>query len=159
MIRIRAGLLLPHSHSAGDRSTSGASVWRLFVATETDAPANHLFSDSRSPSVYKWPTASEQPPTHAAIAGGALVVFAGAVFGWPRGSGGSIIATHSADCWTRGGELLKIVMQLLVWIAHPYRREAERLLVFESVKNAGGGDHRLFRDAAGVVDTDCVGVP
>ncbi|WP_436922893.1 serine hydrolase [Halosimplex amylolyticum] len=52
------------------------------VFGETDGEITHLFFDSRPPSAYERLAASEQPTTHAAIAGLSILVFLGAVFGW-----------------------------------------------------------------------------
>lgn len=52
------------------------------VFKETDGEITHLFFDSRPPSAYERLGTSEQPATHAAIAGLCILVFLGVVFGW-----------------------------------------------------------------------------
>lgn len=52
------------------------------VFGETDGEITHLFFDSRPPSAYERLTPSEQPLTHAVVAGVTLLVFLGAVLGW-----------------------------------------------------------------------------
>jgi hypothetical protein len=49
---------------------------------ETDGEITHLFFDSRPPSAYERLGASEQPATHAVVAGLSLLVFLGATVGW-----------------------------------------------------------------------------
>ncbi|WP_390209075.1 serine hydrolase [Halobellus marinus] len=56
--------------------------WDALVFEETDGEITHLFFDSRPPSAYERLGASEQPATHAAIAGLSILVFLGAVLGW-----------------------------------------------------------------------------
>jgi uncharacterized membrane protein YuzA (DUF378 family) len=56
--------------------------WDALVFGETDGEITHLFFDSRPPSAYERLGASEQPATHAAIAGLSILVFLGAVIGW-----------------------------------------------------------------------------
>jgi CubicO group peptidase (beta-lactamase class C family) len=56
--------------------------WDALVFGETDGEITHLFFDSRPPSAYERLGASEQPATHAAIAGLSILVFLGAALGW-----------------------------------------------------------------------------
>lgn len=52
------------------------------VFGETDGERTHLFFDSRPPSAYERLTVSEQPGTHAIIAGLSTLIFIGAALGW-----------------------------------------------------------------------------
>ena len=49
---------------------------------ETDGEITHLFFDSRPASAYERLGSSEQPATHAVVAGLSILVFLGAAFGW-----------------------------------------------------------------------------
>ena len=56
--------------------------WDSLAFGETDGEITHLFFDSRPPSAYERLGASEQPATHATIAGLSILVFLGAALGW-----------------------------------------------------------------------------